>query len=147
MARSEPLTAKTAPAAARRWLARRDYSRQELAARLQREGLSTADSEALVAELADGWWQSDERFAVTLVRTRARQGKGPRMVSAEFFQHGLSEADFRQACDEAEVDWHAAALEALRRCSHSDPVKQRQVLVRKGFFSEQIRDALEASAD
>lgn len=142
MARREPLTVETAPAAARRWLARRDYSRQELAARLQREGLSATDTQALVAELADGWWQSDERFAEMLVRTRARQGKGPRMVAAEFFQHDLSQADFRRACDVAEVDWHAAAMEALRRCSHSDPHKLRQVLVRKGFSADQIRDAL-----
>lgn len=142
MRRREPLTVETAPAAAQRWLARRDYSQQELRERLQREGLSAADAAALVAEFADTWWQSDERFAETLVRTRARQGKGPRLVAAEFFQHDLSAADFRRACDSAEVDWYAAAHEALRRSRHEDPVKLRQVLVRKGFSADQIRDVL-----
>lgn len=142
MPRREPLTAQTAPAAAHRWLARRDYSRRELRERLQREGLGAEDAEALVAELADGWWQSDERFAEMLVRTRARQGKGPRLVAAEFFQHDLSAADFRRACGAAAVDWHAAGHEALRRTRHDEPEKLRQVLVRKGFSADQIRDVL-----
>ena len=112
MRRREPLSTDTAPAAARRWLARRDYSQAELRARLEREGLAATDADRLAAELADGWWQSDERFAVSLVRSRARQGKGPRLVRAEFSGHALDEADFRRACDEAEVDWQAAAAEA-----------------------------------
>lgn len=141
-ARKEPLTQESAPAAARRWLARRDYSQQELLARLLRNGLPQADAEALVAELADGWWQSDQRFALMLIRTRARQGKGPRMVAAELAQHGLSRAEFSQACDEAEVDWSEAAAEALRRTQHADPVKLKQLLSRKGFDSDQIRAAL-----
>ena len=142
MRRREPLSTDTAPAAARRWLARRDYSQAELRARLEREGLAATDADRLAAELADGWWQSDERFAVSLVRSRAREGKGPRLVRAEFSGHALDEADFRRACDEAEVDWQAAAAEALRRCRHSDPQRQRQFLQRKGFESDQIRDAL-----
>lgn len=142
MALREALDAHTAPAAARRWLARRDYSRHELSSRLQREGLGAQEAEALVAELADGFWQCDVRFAETLVRTRARQGKGPRMVRAEFFQHQLDESDFRRACRAAEVDWHAAAFEALRRTRHTEEAKLRQVLSRKGFFSDQIRDVI-----
>lgn len=138
----EALTVETAAAAARRWLARRDYSQQELLARLQREGLERQDAETLVAELADGWWQSDERFAVSLVRTRARQGKGPRMVAAELAQHGISEADFHQACAEAEIDWDEAVSEALRRTRHTDAAKLRQLLSRKGFDFDQIRAAL-----
>lgn len=143
MQRKHPLTADTAPAAARRWLARRDYSQHELCQRLQREGLTPLEAERLSAELADGWWQDDARFAATRVRARARQGKGPRVIAAELAGHGFSEADIRAAEAEADVDWREAAAEALRRSSHADPNRQRQVLLRKGFTAEQIRQALE----
>lgn len=142
--RRNPLTTETAPAAARRWLARRDYSEAELQARLEREGLEAAEARALVAELADGWWQSDSRFAQMLVRQRLRQGKGPRLIAAELSTHQLSDADIRLAFEEAEPDWEAAALEALRRCRSSEPQKRQQFLLRKGFSGEQIRQAMRA---
>lgn len=136
------LTPETAPAAIRRWLARRDYSRSELQRRLERQGLGAAQARQLVAEFAQTIWQCDERYAEMRLRSRARAGYGPRYIAAELQGHGIDGGQFEQACREAAVDWLAAGREALRRCRSDDPHKQRQHLQRKGFEAEQIRALL-----
>ena len=76
------------------------------------------------------------------IRTRARQGKGPRLVRAELAQHGIDGDPLRDALEEAEVDWMDAAREALRRTSKQEPMAQRQHLLRKGFNNDQVRELL-----
>lgn len=137
--RPKELTIETAPAAVRRWLSRRDYSRAELQQRLERHGLASAQARELVDELAQTIWQCDERYAQMRVRSRARAGYGPRYIAAELQGHGITGAQFEQACVEADVDWLDAGREALRRCRSSEPHKQRLHLQRKGFEAEQIR--------
>jgi regulatory protein len=136
------LTIETAPAAVRRWLSRRDYSRAELQQRLELHGLPGAQARELVEELAQTIWQCDDRYAEMRLRSRARAGYGPRYIAAELQGHGIDAVQFEQACVETDVDWLVAGREALRRCRSSDPHKQRQHLHRKGFEPEHIRALL-----
>jgi len=59
-----------------RWLARRDYSRAELAQRLRQRGVVEADIERALDELAAAGYLSDARYANAVVAQRkGRYGK------------------------------------------------------------------------
>jgi regulatory protein len=74
-----PATARTPDspkALAVRWLARRDYSRAELAQRLRQRGVVDADIERALDELAAAGYLSDARYANAVVAQRkGRYGK------------------------------------------------------------------------
>lgn len=73
VAAKSPATPK---ALAVRWLARREYSRAELAQRLRHRGIAAADVERALDELAAAGYLSDARYAMALVAQRAgRYGK------------------------------------------------------------------------
>lgn len=71
-----------------RFLARREYSRQELAHKLG--GTDDPQNVATVLQqLAEAGWQSDARFAENLVRQRLQQGYGPLRIRYELQQRGV----------------------------------------------------------
>lgn len=90
-----------------RWLARRDYSRAELAARLLRRGVTREVAERALDELAAAGYLSDTRYAQAVVTQRAgRYGK--RAIVQTLKQRGVAAPDVEQATaslrDRNEVD-------------------------------------------
>ena len=96
-------------------LARREHSRRELKLKLRQKGYEGDEAGEAIDRLGEQHYQDDERFAGSLVRSRASQGYGPMRVRAELKSHGLSDARIRAVLDEAGVDWDANALNVLRR--------------------------------
>jgi len=83
---AEPAGAR---AAALRLLARRDYSRVELAQRLRRRGLAVDDIERTLDDFERLGYLSDVRYANALVSQRA--GKmGPRAISRDLHDKGIA---------------------------------------------------------
>mgnify|MGYP003633477383 FL=1 len=133
-------------------LARREYSRAELAQRLKKKAFEdTAINECLDA-LAEQDLQSDARFAASFIRSRILRGQGVIRIKGELRQRGVDQETLNTAFDEVEereqVDWFELAREALARRfdSPGDTPKERarreRFLASRGFDFEQIRYAL-----
>ncbi|MBK7012354.1 MAG: RecX family transcriptional regulator [Xanthomonadales bacterium] len=58
--------------------------------KLDRSGFSRDESATAIDALKKQAYQSDERFAELLARSRAANGYGPRRIFAELKSHGIS---------------------------------------------------------
>jgi regulatory protein len=129
-------------------LARREHSAHELQRKLQARGVAEDEAAAAVATVAAAGWQSDERYADMLVRSRVSQGYGPVRIEAELEVAGVPGEQIRQAMDKAQADWRALAAEvharhfgALPKTS-AERAKQYRYLQSRGFDGSQIQAVL-----
>ncbi|GAP65887.1 regulatory protein RecX [Mizugakiibacter sediminis] len=135
------------------WLARREQSRRELRARLDRSGYDEDETEAALDRLGRAQYQSDERFAEMLVRTRVAQGYGPRRIRAELRTHAIPEPTIRALLAQAEVDWAALAQQLLRRRygrpagDRAERDRRAQFLLRRGFDAATVRTVTHVDVD
>lgn len=130
-------------------LVRREHSRKELTRKLQVRGVTREDAHAAVERMAEAGWQSNERFAENLVRSRAAQGHGPVRIRAELATHGLDGEAIRTAMEGEGHDWARLAHELVQRrfgpALGEDRTLQRkagELLIRRGFTVEQMRRAI-----
>lgn len=89
---SPPSSGKSLQARALRWLANREYSRQELRAKLLRvlDGEDTVTQvDALLDQLAAQGWLDERRFVESRVHVREARF-GNRRIESELRQHGLT---------------------------------------------------------
>ncbi|GAB3385949.1 regulatory protein RecX [Lysobacter fragariae] len=127
-------------------LTRREHSRKELTRKLTSRGVDASEVEVAVAKLARDGWQSDGRFAESLVRARVAGGYGPARIRAELATHGLERDAIAAALDTFNGDWAEIASDLVRR--RYGPVaafdlgtrrKAADLLVRRGFEGDIIR--------
>ena len=130
-------------------LVRREHSRKELTRKLLARGITREDARSAVERMAEAGWQSNERFAENLVRSRIAQGHGPLRIRAELATHGLDREAIRTAMEGEDHDWARLAHElADRRFGPGlgeDRELQRkagELLIRRGFTVEQMRRAI-----
>lgn len=133
-------------------LARREYSRAELAARLQTKQVPADEVDACLDELAEKGWQSDTRFAASFIRTRVLRGQGQRRIENDLRQRGVDSDTIRAALDDVVeqegVDWFELARDVLARrfdCPGQTPkerARRERFLLGRGFDFEQIRYAI-----
>lgn len=134
-------------------LVRREHSRRELARKLTARGVEDEDAQAAVDRMTAEGWQSDDRFAEQLVRSRANNGYGPVRIRAELGTHGLDRDAVAAAMDGYDGDWTANARDLVRRRFPRgvDDLAQRRkaadFLARRGFDGEQIRAAVRFDPD
>jgi regulatory protein len=129
-----------------RYLARREHSSKELKDKLLRKGFETSDIFKTLERLQTENFQSDQRFAEMLTRTRIAQRKGPRRIIPELQEHDIPHAMIQQTLAQAEVCWHTLAAELrCQRFGQEPPrdleqkAKQYRFLNTRGFTSEQIQ--------
>ena len=79
-----------------RWLARREYSRAELAVRLRRRGIDGAAIERALDDLAAAGYLSDARYAQAVVTQRAGRF-GKRAIVHALKERGVTQPDVEQA--------------------------------------------------
>ncbi|MEQ6918505.1 regulatory protein RecX [Halomonas aquatica] len=140
-----------------RLLARREYSRHELAERLVAKGHEAEAIAGCLDALAEEGLQSDTRFAESFLRSRILRGQGPLKIRLELERRGLDREEIRLAFDEAaqrgEGDWFALACDALsRRFSGPGDIpreraRRERFLASRGFDFDQVRHALEHAWD
>lgn len=134
-----------------RLLARREHSDRELRRKLAERGVADTDADAALAALKERNWQSDARFAESLVRRRLEAGYGPRVIEAELAGHGIGRAD--AAALLADQDWDERARDAVARRARDgalDAAARRRLsawLERRGFPAGAIRAAVRASGN
>lgn len=121
-------------------LARREYSRAEIRARLVASGDEgdAAQVDDVLDELVALGYLSDARFASAVVAQKSR-GHGERAISATLRARGVSEQAIASALDESAIDDRSAMIALWRRRFGKAPAdereKARQVrfLQRRGF--------------
>jgi regulatory protein len=135
-------------------LARREHSRRELRTRLDRVGYDEDEAVAALDRLGDQQYQSDDRFAGMLVRSRISQGYGPARIRAELRSHGVVDALVRASLEAADVDWDALAAAQLRRryggraaIDARERARRVQFLLRRGFAAATVRAVIQAEVD
>ena len=130
-------------------LTRREHSRKELQRKLQARGVSVEQAQQAADALESAGWQSDARFAESLVRARASGGYGPGYIRAELATHGVGAEQIAAALENYEGDWIERAGDLVRRrfslVGEGDRQARRKAadfLLRRGFSMEQVRGAL-----
>ena len=123
-------------------LSRRDLSRAELVARLQRSGIDTEDAELACTQLTHAGYQSDDRAANERVRVLAARLQGDRAIRADLRRRGLSEVVIDSALEGIAPELERA--EALARRAR-EPAQLARALHRKGYTEDTIEDALRTS--
>ena len=130
-----------------RLLARREHSRLELEQKLLRVSDDRAAVSALLDELASSNWQSDERFAEQLVRSRAGR-MGSRRIQQELKQKGVPpDLISDELAAVASDDFDAARAlwqKKFGREAGDEKEQARQIrfLLSRGFDYELIRKVL-----
>lgn len=135
-------------------LSRREHSARELKSKLARKGHAKDEISDAVDRLADRKFQSDDRFGVSIARTRVAQGYGPARIRAELKSHGLADAAIRTAMAATDADWLATAAQQLRRRYGAKPApdadergRRAQFLLRRGFDPATVRAVTRAEVD
>ena len=131
------------------YLARREYGKGELVAKLEAAGYDAELSFAEVSRLTEEGLQSDTRFAESFVQSRISQGKGPVRIRQELKERGVGTQAVNDAFEEADPDWYRLASEVRLRKFGTDlphdfkeKARQMRFLQYRGFESAHIRDAV-----
>lgn len=136
------------------FLARREYSHQELAVKLVTKYALTADQlpllDAMLDALVKDGLLSDRRFAESLVQVRIRRGQGPRRIIQELRERGIGSELAAAALQTADADWSQLARDVAKKKFGIEAapdvrqqVRRRRFLQYRGFDAEQINFALD----
>ncbi len=135
-------------------LSRREHSARELKTKLARKGHASDDITSAIGRLRDKTYQSDDRFGISIARTRAAQGYGPARIRAELKSHGLADAAIIAAIAAADADWATLAARQLKRrfgskvaADRDERARRAQFLLRRGFDPATVRAATRAEID
>ena len=125
-------------------LSRREHSRKELAGKLKQRGYAKDETDGAIAKASERSYQSDTRYAESVIRRRAAAGYGPRYIESELKSHGIDPRAHREAI--AEVDWAGHATDALRKRglpvgTREERAKAVGYLARRGFDPGAIKAA------
>ncbi|WP_293264027.1 regulatory protein RecX [Neptunomonas sp.] len=131
-------------------LARREYSRAEI----EQKYRNKYDEELLTRVLdkcQENGYQSDQRFAEMLVRSKTGQGYGLLRILQEGKRKGINESLLKECIQEQQPDWfELATLLSQRKFKEKTDKQDRKLyekrvrfLLSRGFSYEQAKYALE----
>jgi regulatory protein len=120
-------------------LSRRELSRAELVARLERSGIDPEDAELASSQLTRAGYQSDTRAAEERARVLAGRLHGDLAIRVDLRGRGISKVDVDAAL--AGIDPEPARAKKLARRA-GEPAQLARVLQRKGYSDDTIEAAL-----
>ncbi len=135
-----------------RYLARREYSRAELHARLLTYATPDDNVDAVLDELVKRGWQSDERAATQLVHAK-RARFGTQRIAHELRQRGIAEELISASLPKLKESELEAAREVWKKkfgvAPHDEKEKARQVrfLQSRGFGLGVVFKVLRSESD
>ena len=127
----------------------REYSRAELAKKLDKRFDGDSAISAVLDRLQDEGLQSDQRFAEAFLRSRIYRGQGLSRIRMDIRQKGIQDQLLNAAVEASETDWFALAREVAERkfagkliSDQKDKAKRVRFLQYRGFNFDQIKHAL-----
>ena len=120
MKQRKPLTPEAAQIRAEELCARAEHSAGEIRDKLRRQGIATADAEAIIARLIKNRFIDDARFARAYVRDKVEFARwGRRKIALGLYQKRVDRSVATEALDEIDPDRYAdilrSVLDAKRR--------------------------------
>jgi regulatory protein len=132
----------------------REFSRAELATKLNKRFDSHPSIEEVLVKITEEGLQSDKRFAEAFVRSRIYRGHGLARIRQDIRQKGVSDELVARALEEADIDWYALARDVATRkfgqrpaSDQREKAKRMRFMQYRGFNYDQIKYALDASDD
>lgn len=119
-----------------RLLARREHSARELTFKLAARGFKRDQVDSAVARVQCEGYQSDERFAEVLVRSRISRREGPLKIRARLFDKGINDQLIDKYLPKDEDIWvrQAAELDGLlcrRERALENAIDDRELFARR----------------
>ncbi len=137
--KNEPLCA------AINYLSYREHSQKELIDKLQAKGFSLADIEQVLTHLKDNNYQSDQRYAQSIIRSRVNKGYGWFYIEQALLQKGVCANIIYQEGKNQQIDWYLKAELAYNKRfgetsikDKKDKAKRIRFMQSRGFSLEQI---------
>ncbi|MCF6766360.1 recombination regulator RecX [Thiotrichales bacterium 19S3-7] len=136
-------------------LAKREYAAQELKQKLINYQLTENEIDSLLVELAEKGFQSDFRFAESLVRFNLAQNRGRYRIIGELKQKGIDADLFETVISEIKPNWHILCLKRIEKYVQSSDAlndfkvmeKLKRYLVYHGFSFDEINYAIKQMRD
>lgn len=129
------------------FLARREYSRQELQQKLSQRFPESSEIDQVLDELSADGLQADSRFAESFFRLRVNMGYGPQYIRAELRQRGVAENVVEDTFSNQDVDWVAAAQQLFEKKYGGQDMSDAKLRAKcqrymqyKGFAFDHIRE-------
>lgn len=138
--------------AALRYLSRREYSRWELEQKLRLKCRDQSVLDAVQQRVQSQGYQSDERYAMMILRSLYTRGSGPDKARQKLQQSRIASTLIQRCMSEFEGDWFALAAQirakrfgevAAGSGDFQERAKQMRFLAGRGFNRDQIEFALE----
>ena len=93
----------------------REYSRHELAKKLQRKFDAHSSIDAVLDGLVADKLQCDRRYTEAFIRSRRMRGQGPLRIASDIRQKGINKELLSSVLAEMEIDWFSVVAEVNRR--------------------------------
>jgi regulatory protein len=132
-------------------LSRREYSRAELARKLEPHAESATELDALLADFAERGWQSDSRFAEQFANVRT-QKYGARRVAQEIRMKGVDDVTIRELVQSGDNELATARAQWQKKfgskpSTPQEKARQMRFLAARGFSGSVIRLVLDTAGD
>ncbi len=135
----------SAKSVAVRLLSRREHSAFEIRDKLRKREFDEADIEQAIAELKQGGWLSDERFAEAYIRMRQNKGFGPVRIAMELNERGVDETLVSQYLHADDEIWQQILEQQYTKKygnrpveDYSDKARRIRFLQYRGFSLDQV---------
>ena len=132
-----------------KYLSIREHSQLELRNKLSDKGYNNDEIFDAINEFASKDLQSDLRFTEEFIRSRLKKNKGPRLITSELMNRGISESIISNKLLEIpESEWHKLATAALTKKLNTststihNEEKIYSFLISRGFEHKVIKYAL-----
>ncbi len=136
------------------YLARREYGRLELQAKLEGVGFDTETARVAVDRLASEGLQCDRRFVENFIQSRISQGKGPVRVRIDLEERNLEAGLIDELLSKCDQDWVAMARQVREKkfgpdlpADFKEKARQMRFLQYRGFEPGQIQRAVAPHGD
>ncbi len=136
------------------YLARREYGRLELQAKLENAGFDTETARVAVDRLASENLQCDRRFIDNFIQSRIDKGKGPVRARLELQERRLEASLVDEILSECDANWMAMARQIREKkfgvelpAEFKEKARQMRFLQHRGFEPEQIQAAVASHGD
>ena len=132
-----------------KYLSIREHSQLELRNKLSDKGYSNDEIFDAINEFASKDIQSDLRFTEEFIRSRLKKNKGPRLITSELINRGISESIIsKKLLEIPESEWHKLATAALAKKLNTftstvhNEEKIYSFLISRGFEYKMIKYVL-----
>tara|TARA_Y100001958_G_scaffold122376_1_gene89653 strand:+ start:527 stop:988 length:462 start_codon:yes stop_codon:yes gene_type:complete len=132
-----------------KYLSIREHSQLELRNKLSDKGYNNDEIFDAINEFVSKDIQSDLRFTEEFIRSRLKKNKGPRLITSELINRGISESIISNKLSEIpESEWHKLAAAALAKKLNTftstihNEEKIYSFLISRGFEYKMIKYVL-----